>query len=88
MLDGDLRLRTACNLEVKDTTIVATKPAKFALPSATDLAEGLAAAVKKAKDQMTITTVIFNDELKKAKDTEVDAKDDAPETLDEDAAQP
>lgn len=86
LLDGDLRLRTACNLEAKDTTIVATKPAKFALPSAADLAEGLAAAVKKAKDQMSITTVIFNDELKKAKDAEDDAKDDAPETPDDDAA--
>ena len=86
LLDGDLRLRTACNLEAKDPTIVATKPAKFALPSAADLVEGLAAAVKKAKDQMSITTVIFNDELKKAKDAEDDAKDDAPETTDDDAA--
>jgi CRISPR-associated protein Csb1 len=85
LLDGDLRLRTACSLEVRDTTIVATKPAGFALPSAADLAEGLAAAVKKAKDQMSITTVIFNDELKKAKDAEDDAKDDAPETPDDEA---
>lgn len=85
LLDGDLRLRTACNLEVKGTAIVATKPAGFALPSAADLAEGLAAAVKKAKDQMSITTVIFNDELKKAKDTEEDSKDGGSETPEEDA---
>lgn len=86
LLDGDLRLRTACNLEVKDTTIVATKPAGFALPSAADLAVGLAAAVKKAKDQMSITTVIFNDELKKAKDAD-DSKDETSEAADEDEAQ-
>lgn len=70
LLDGDLRLRTACNLEVKDPTITATKPQGFALPSATDLAEGLAAAIEKVKDQMTVTTVTFNDELKKAKETD------------------
>lgn len=87
LLDGDLRLRTACNLEVKDATIVATKPTGFALPSAADLAEGLAAAVKKTKDQMAITTVIFNDELKKAKDAD-DSKDEASEAADEDEAQP
>jgi CRISPR-associated protein Csb1 len=88
LLDGDLRLRTACNLEVKDTAIVATKPAGFALPSAADLAEGLAAAVEKAKDQMSVTTVIFNDELKKAKDAEEDSKDGGSETSDEEDAQP
>ncbi len=86
LLDGDLRLRTACNLEVKDPTITATKPAGFALPPAKDLAEGLAAAAKKAKDQMSITTVAFNDELKKAKDAEEDAKGaptDEPDAEDE-----
>jgi len=70
LLDGDLRLRTACNLEVKDATVVATKPQGFALPSAADLAEGLAAAIEKVKAQMSITTVTFNDELKKAKETD------------------
>jgi CRISPR-associated protein Csb1 len=88
LLDGDLRLRTACNLEVKDTTITATKPVGFALPSAKDLAEGLAAAAKKAKDQMSITTVAFNDELKKAKDAEEDGKDastDEPDAEEEQA---
>lgn len=85
LLDGDLRLRTACNLEVKDKTIVATKPAGFTLPSAADLAEGLAAAVKKVKDQMSITTVIFNDELKNAKEEDEDTKDDASEAPDDEA---
>lgn len=70
LLDGDLRLRTACNLEVKDPTIIATKPQGFTLPAASDLADGLAAAIEKVKEQMTITTVTFNDELKKAKETD------------------
>jgi len=81
LLDGDLRLRTACNLEVKDQTIIATKPAGFALPSAVDLAEGLAATVAKVKE-MTITTVTFNDELKKAKDAE-GAKEEGDDKEDE-----
>jgi len=88
LIDGDLRLRTACNLEVKDTSIVATKPAGFALPSAADLAEGLAAAIGKAKDEMCVTTVIFNDELKKAKEAEEDSKDGGSETPDEEDGQP
>lgn len=79
LLDGDLRLRTACNLEVKDPTITATKPQGFTLPSATDLAEGLADAIEKVKAQMTVTTVTFNDELKKAKETD-EAKDSTDES--------
>lgn len=70
LLDGDLRLRTACNLEVKDQTISATKPQGFALPSIADLAEGLKAAIEKVKSQMTVTTVTFNDEMKKAKEAD------------------
>ena len=42
---------------------------------------------KETKDQMAITTVIFNDELKKAKDAD-DSKDEASEAADEDEAQP
>ncbi len=82
LLDGDLRLRTACNLEVTDKNIVATKPVGFSLPSAADLTEGLAEAINKVKAQMTTTTVTFNDELKKAKDTE-EVKEDAPEKDDD-----
>ena len=86
LVDGDLRLRTACNLEVEETTITATKPAGFALPSFDDLKDGLAAGVVKAKEKMLVTTVIFNDELKKAKDaedTEKGAAPEAPETEDD-----
>jgi CRISPR-associated protein Csb1 len=85
LLDGDLRLRTACNLEVKDKRIVATKPEGFALHSAADLAEGVASAVKKVKDEMSITTVKFDDELKKAKEEEDEAKDHAAEESEDDA---
>lgn len=79
LINTDFRRRTACNLEVKNSAIVATKPGGFELPSATDLATGLAEAIKKVKDQMSVTTVTYNDKLVKAKDAEGDknSKDDA-----------
>jgi CRISPR-associated protein Csb1 len=70
LLDADLRLRTACNLEVKGEKIIATKPKDVELPSETDLAAGLKESLTKLKDQMTTTTITFNDELKKAKEEE------------------
>lgn len=86
LIDGDMRLRTACNLEAKEQKVVATKPAGFELPSATDLAAGLKEIVEKVKDQMASTTIAFNDELKKAKEEEAKADDEDKEADDE--AQP
>lgn len=45
LLDGDLRLRTACDLEVKDAAVTATKPRGFALPSLDELRTGLSEAI-------------------------------------------
>ncbi len=69
LLDGDLRLRTACDLEPVDrANIIATRPIGFNLPSLADLETELPAAISGCKDLMTHTTVAFEDELKKAKD--------------------
>ena len=71
LLDGDLRLRTACDLEPVDReNIVATRPDGFKLPGFDDLEKELPNAIKDCKDSMTHTTVAFEDELKKAKDTD------------------
>lgn len=68
LLDGDLRLRTACDLEPEDRdNIIATRPSGFTLPSSTDLEAALPEAINRCKAQMTHTTVAFDDELKKAK---------------------
>lgn len=68
LLDGDLRLRTACDLEpISPDQITATRPTGFELPSLSDLEDALPAAIKKCKDQMTHESVAFEDELKKAK---------------------
>ncbi len=70
LLDGDLRLRTACDLEPVDRdNIIATRPSGFNLPSLADLETELPAAISDCQDLMTHTTVAFEDELKKAKDT-------------------
>jgi len=70
LIDGDLRLRTACDFEPIDRdNIVATKPEKFALPTLDALTKALAAALTEdVKKLMTHTTVAFDDELKKGKD--------------------
>lgn len=67
LLDGDLRLRTACDLEPCDrTAIVATRPVGFALPRLGDLEETLPGAIAACSGLMTHKKIAFEDELKKA----------------------
>jgi len=68
LLDGSLRLRTACDLEPASADIVARRPQGFALPSAATLEPALKAAIAACRDRMVVTEVEFNDELKKSKD--------------------
>jgi CRISPR-associated protein Csb1 len=77
LLDGDLRLRTACDLEPVDREkIVATRPEEFELPSLAELTTGVQAAIKACDNMMTQTTVKFEDELKKAKDKPAESSND------------
>ncbi|MBI1249771.1 type I-U CRISPR-associated protein Cas7 [bacterium] len=53
LIDGDLRLRTACDLEVdheKMTTIVAMRPDGFELPTCEQLEQELSAAIKSCQE--------------------------------------
>ena len=69
LLDGDLRLRTACDLEPIDRNhVLASRPAGFALPLLTELESSVEAAIKTCAASMTHTTVKFDDDMKKAKD--------------------
>jgi CRISPR-associated protein Csb1 len=86
LLDGDLRLRTACDLEPLDRdNLVASRPKGFKLPSLTDLEPAVKLAIIGCKEMMVHTTVTFEDELKKGKETpenggdagDDDATDDA-----------
>lgn len=78
LLDGDLRLRTACDLEPVDRDhLVASRPTDFKLPSLADLESAVRAAIAECQDLMVQTTVTFEDELKKAKDEKKPKGDDA-----------
>jgi CRISPR-associated protein Csb1 len=68
LLDGDLRLRTACDLRpAGGAAVVATRPEGFALPPLADLEADLPAAIGACRHQMVHTVVTFEDELKKGK---------------------
>lgn len=82
LLDGDLRLRTACDLEPLDRdNLAAYRPKGFKLPSLSDLEAAVKSAIGGCKEMMEHTTVTFEDELKKGKETtngeESDDEDDA-----------
>ncbi|SFK06030.1 CRISPR-associated protein Csb1 [Desulfomicrobium apsheronum] len=68
LLNSDLRLRTACDLRVVNDVIAATKPSGFILPNVEEIESELTKAIAACKDNMKITVVTFNDELKKGKD--------------------
>lgn len=70
LLDGDMRLRTACDLEpVGRDNLMASRPAGFKLPSLSELETALKSAIAECKEIMVHTTVTYEDELKKAKET-------------------
>lgn len=70
LLDGDLRLRTACDLEPRSRDVVASRPEGFRLPTRAELKPALRQAIDACKDQMRVTEVTFDDELKKGKQDE------------------
>jgi CRISPR-associated protein Csb1 len=71
MFDGDMRLRTACDLEpVTREKIAVNRPAGFVLPSLVDLETDLPGAIEACKELMNHTMVAFEDELKKGKGTD------------------
>lgn len=78
LFDGDLRLRTACDLEpLNKDNLIATRPAEFKLPSLPDLETAVTAAITECKDLMVHTTVTFEDDLKTAKDQKKPTGDDS-----------
>lgn len=84
LLDGDLRLRTACDLEpLNRDNMATTRPAGFELPSLADLESAVKVAIDECKDLMVHTTVTFEDELKKAKDEKKSKGDDADDSGDD-----
>jgi CRISPR-associated protein Csb1 len=81
LLDSDLRLRTACDLEVDYGVAMQVRPEGFELPSLKDLEFAVQAAVESCRGQMEHTTVAFEDVLKRGKEDKQDNEDD--DTADE-----
>lgn len=75
LLDGSLRLRTACDLAVATDAVHAQGPHGFALPDASVLSEGLCEAIASCRTRMTVTTTQFDSDVKAA--TERKASKDA-----------
>ncbi|HCF59575.1 MAG TPA: type I-U CRISPR-associated protein Cas7 [Myxococcales bacterium] len=74
LVDGSLRLRTACDLRVATAELAATAPAGFALPAEEALAGELQSAIARLGKQMRVSEVVYDDELKRGAD---EGQDDA-----------
>ncbi len=79
LLDGNLRLRTACDLRLNGDSISASVPSGYVLPPLKELTADLKQAIETCRPKMTVTEVDFNDELKKTRD-EDKADDDTGDT--------
>jgi CRISPR-associated protein Csb1 len=67
LLDRGLRLRTACDLRVEATAVTSTNIPGFDLPRKDVMVEDLKATIGRCRDSMVVTTVVFDDELKRGK---------------------
>lgn len=77
LLDGDLRLRTACDLTPANVgKLEATRPTGFVLPSLQELEAALPQAIKTCGDKMKHERVAFDEELRKGKDEKEAGEDD------------
>jgi CRISPR-associated protein Csb1 len=87
LLDGSLRLRTACDLEVDSKTagssIRARRPEGFELPAAGNLELDLKESIAVCHDRMTMSEVRF-EELGKAKDEAKASSDEVDDDAGED----
>ena len=63
-----MRLRTACDLQVEADELQAAMPQGWVLPPMEALERDLRSAIAECKDRMAVTSVTFEDELKKGKD--------------------
>jgi CRISPR-associated protein Csb1 len=76
LIDGDLRLRTACDLEPVTRGPKATRPEGFVLPKLRDLEADLKAAIEKNKSAMVQTETSYDAKIESAKKKKKDGDDD------------
>jgi CRISPR-associated protein Csb1 len=69
LLDGDLRLRTACDLEpVNREALSASRPSGFKIPPLEEIESALREVIDACKGMMLHTEVTFEDDMKKGKE--------------------
>ena len=75
LINEGMRLRTACDLRVKDQEINADVPKQWPLPDLNDLENDLKSAINECKKQglMTVEIVAYEDEIKQAKPSDPEA---------------
>ena len=71
-----MRLRTACDLWVRDEEIRTVMPEEWVLPPFEELERDLKSAIAECRDRMTVTSMTFEDELKKGKSEDQTGTDD------------
>ena len=74
-----MRLRTACDLQVESNELQAAMPQGWVLPPMEALERELRSAIADCKAQMVVTSVTFEDELKKGKDQDQTRPDSSDE---------
>jgi CRISPR-associated protein Csb1 len=67
LLDGDLRLRTACDLEPATRAPAAARPAGFVLPSLSELEADLRVSIEKNRSAMVQTETTYDAKIESAK---------------------
>jgi len=80
LVDGDLRLRTACDLEPVTRDPRATRPDGFVLPKLSDLEADLRVAIEKAKSAMVQTETTYDGKIESAKKKKEDESNEDDET--------
>jgi CRISPR-associated protein Csb1 len=77
LLDSGLRLRTACDLTRAEAgPVEAQSPSGWKLPSKDALAGALRGAIAELGQAMTVTTVRYEDDLKKGKDADAESAEE------------
>jgi CRISPR-associated protein Csb1 len=79
LIDGDLRLRTACDLEPVTRAPKATRPEGFVLPSLVDLEADLRESIAKNKSTMVQTEATYDAKIESAKKRDNDNDKDSEE---------
>lgn len=85
LLDGNLRLRTACDLRVAADSIHAVAPAGFLLPVVGELVADLKPLIQGMKDRMRVRVASFEDQLKSAKKKAGQDQEEESKEADQDA---